>query len=362
MRLLSSETARGHRRPRLRLGVPCGGSAVWENSLSAAARAFQTRMSMHTLNPWRGMRCRAPRSIRRKRSAPRRRAARTRSPAAGPRCARARRRRPAPRGRPGARARRGGRDRAQEAGVHRRDARRGDEAAHARPGPQGGRPGGVPQAHAHGAPACNACACAGAPTRAHALAPARMHARMRGAAQGGGRMRARRAEASSSRSEPPARRRPTATSPCRRAAALARLNPGQTLHRLSRPQWQPTREGYVRFLAESRAVYAAFEEIMAKAAHPECEYIVDEDGSGARSDAVVTATAAADTLEDTELVQVAAMFAAECGGGIGIGIGSGRRRQRQQQFQRQAPAATAALTAARGLLRGPGAPPSPRSR
>lgn len=35
------------------------------------------------------------------------------------------------------------------------------------------------------------------------------------------------------------------------------------------PTWHPTREGFVRFLAESRAVYAAFEEIMARAEHPE---------------------------------------------------------------------------------------------
>ncbi|KAI8473643.1 MAG: heme oxygenase-like protein [Monoraphidium minutum] len=35
------------------------------------------------------------------------------------------------------------------------------------------------------------------------------------------------------------------------------------------PTWEPTREGYVRFLAESRVVYAAFEEIMAASSHPE---------------------------------------------------------------------------------------------
>ncbi|GBF99094.1 heme oxygenase chloroplastic-like [Raphidocelis subcapitata] len=33
--------------------------------------------------------------------------------------------------------------------------------------------------------------------------------------------------------------------------------------------WTPTREGYVRFLAESKVVYDAFEEITTKAEHPE---------------------------------------------------------------------------------------------
>ncbi|KIZ03427.1 heme oxygenase [Monoraphidium neglectum] len=37
------------------------------------------------------------------------------------------------------------------------------------------------------------------------------------------------------------------------------------------PTWQPTREGYVRFLAESRAVYSAFEDIISKAERPEYE-------------------------------------------------------------------------------------------
>jgi heme oxygenase len=34
-------------------------------------------------------------------------------------------------------------------------------------------------------------------------------------------------------------------------------------------QWAPTREGYARFLAESKAVYEAFESVMAAAERPE---------------------------------------------------------------------------------------------
>lgn len=37
-------------------------------------------------------------------------------------------------------------------------------------------------------------------------------------------------------------------------------------------QWAPTLVGYLRFLTESKAVYDAFESIMAAASHPECEW------------------------------------------------------------------------------------------
>jgi hypothetical protein len=36
-------------------------------------------------------------------------------------------------------------------------------------------------------------------------------------------------------------------------------------------QWQPTREGYLRFLVESKVVYDTLEQIVAEASHPECE-------------------------------------------------------------------------------------------
>jgi len=39
--------------------------------------------------------------------------------------------------------------------------------------------------------------------------------------------------------------------------------------------WQPTREGYARFLAESRLVYEAFEGIMKEASHPEYKLFQD---------------------------------------------------------------------------------------
>ena len=35
-------------------------------------------------------------------------------------------------------------------------------------------------------------------------------------------------------------------------------------------QWQPTREGYLRFLTESKAVYEMLERIVVEASHPEC--------------------------------------------------------------------------------------------
>lgn len=35
-------------------------------------------------------------------------------------------------------------------------------------------------------------------------------------------------------------------------------------------QWQPTREGYLQFLAESRLLFQTLEDIMAEAPHPDC--------------------------------------------------------------------------------------------
>lgn len=35
-------------------------------------------------------------------------------------------------------------------------------------------------------------------------------------------------------------------------------------------QWQPTREGYLQFLAESRLLFQTLEDIMAQAPHPDC--------------------------------------------------------------------------------------------
>ena len=39
---------------------------------------------------------------------------------------------------------------------------------------------------------------------------------------------------------------------------------------VSGAQWQPTREGYLRFLTESKAVYETLERIVAEASHSEC--------------------------------------------------------------------------------------------
>jgi hypothetical protein len=36
-------------------------------------------------------------------------------------------------------------------------------------------------------------------------------------------------------------------------------------------QFAPTREGYLQFLAESKAVYDTLERIMNEAKHPQCE-------------------------------------------------------------------------------------------
>ena len=36
-------------------------------------------------------------------------------------------------------------------------------------------------------------------------------------------------------------------------------------------QWQPSREGYLRFLTESKEVYQTLEGIVAEAHHPDCE-------------------------------------------------------------------------------------------
>lgn len=38
-------------------------------------------------------------------------------------------------------------------------------------------------------------------------------------------------------------------------------------------QWQPTREGYLSFLVESKAVYDAMEGVMASGAHPMCTWL-----------------------------------------------------------------------------------------
>ena len=38
-------------------------------------------------------------------------------------------------------------------------------------------------------------------------------------------------------------------------------------------QWQPSREGYLRFLTESKAVYDTMENIIAEAPFPECELL-----------------------------------------------------------------------------------------
>lgn len=38
-------------------------------------------------------------------------------------------------------------------------------------------------------------------------------------------------------------------------------------------QWQPTREGYLKFLAESRTLFETLENIVEEAAHPDCERI-----------------------------------------------------------------------------------------
>ena len=37
-------------------------------------------------------------------------------------------------------------------------------------------------------------------------------------------------------------------------------------------QWQPSREGYLRFLTESKEVYETLEGIVAEAHHPDCEH------------------------------------------------------------------------------------------
>lgn len=36
-------------------------------------------------------------------------------------------------------------------------------------------------------------------------------------------------------------------------------------------QWQPTREGYLKFLVESKLVYDALEQVVQEASVPECE-------------------------------------------------------------------------------------------
>ena len=38
-------------------------------------------------------------------------------------------------------------------------------------------------------------------------------------------------------------------------------------------QWQPTRQGYLNFLAESKVVYDTLERLVAEAPRPECEHL-----------------------------------------------------------------------------------------
>lgn len=47
------------------------------------------------------------------------------------------------------------------------------------------------------------------------------------------------------------------------------MHPYAQMHRKTTKQWTPTREGYLRFLAESQAVYAAFEGVIAASDRPE---------------------------------------------------------------------------------------------
>ena len=37
-----------------------------------------------------------------------------------------------------------------------------------------------------------------------------------------------------------------------------------------RAQWQPTKEGYLKFLVESKEVFKTMEDIVQEASHPEC--------------------------------------------------------------------------------------------
>ena len=39
------------------------------------------------------------------------------------------------------------------------------------------------------------------------------------------------------------------------------------------PKWEPTKQGYIQFLVDSKAVYDTMEAVVAKAAHPMCESI-----------------------------------------------------------------------------------------
>jgi hypothetical protein len=51
------------------------------------------------------------------------------------------------------------------------------------------------------------------------------------------------------------------------------MNPGLEFCCTTFPdfQWEPTRPGYLRFLAESKAVFDAFEQALTDESHPECE-------------------------------------------------------------------------------------------
>ena len=38
-------------------------------------------------------------------------------------------------------------------------------------------------------------------------------------------------------------------------------------------QWEPTREGYLKFLAESKALFQTLENIVEEAPHPDCAHL-----------------------------------------------------------------------------------------
>lgn len=38
-------------------------------------------------------------------------------------------------------------------------------------------------------------------------------------------------------------------------------------------KWEPTKQGYIQFLVDSKAVYDTMEAVVTKAAHPMCESI-----------------------------------------------------------------------------------------
>lgn len=42
-------------------------------------------------------------------------------------------------------------------------------------------------------------------------------------------------------------------------------------HILALAQWQPSREGYLKFLTEAKTMFETLENIVEEAAHPDCE-------------------------------------------------------------------------------------------